>query len=78
MISFLREAEALAGIRHPNILPFLGACILAPTTFWLICEYMQGGTLAKCIHGDKGARKPLLQRLQYALEVGIVVVACAQ
>ncbi|CAD7700660.1 unnamed protein product [Ostreobium quekettii] len=69
MISFLREVEALAGIRHPNILPFLGACIVAPTTFWLVCEYMPGGTLGKWLHAEKYVRRPLLKRLQYALEV---------
>lgn len=27
MVSFLREVEALVALRHPNIMPFLGACI---------------------------------------------------
>lgn len=27
MISFLREVEALVTLRHPNIMPLLGACI---------------------------------------------------
>ncbi|CAD7696151.1 unnamed protein product [Ostreobium quekettii] len=69
MISFLWEVEALAGIHHPNVLPFLGACIIAPTTFWLVCEYMPGGTLGKWLHSERNARRPLLRRLQYALEV---------
>jgi len=75
-VSFFREIEALSCLRHPNILPFVGACFQKPDHCWLICEYMAGGTLAKWLHGDQGRSQPLIARLQKALELAQGMEAC--
>jgi serine/threonine protein kinase len=47
------QVEALATLRHPHVLPFLGACMLEATQFWLVTEYMEQGTLARWLHGHR-------------------------
>ncbi|GMH44888.1 hypothetical protein BSKO_12845 [Bryopsis sp. KO-2023] len=74
LVSFLREVEALAALRHPNVLPFFAACIKPPDKYWLICEFMTGGTLSKWVHG--GTRRGVVEKLQMALEVAQGMQAC--
>eukprot|EP01136_Pigoraptor_vietnamica_P028994 Opistho-1_new@7797 len=38
------EAKIMAGLRHPNIVLFMGACFEEPHCFF-ICEYMSRGSL---------------------------------
>ena len=44
-----------------------------PDACWLVCEFLQGGTLATWLHGPRGARaapaRPLPARLAAALDV---------
>jgi len=40
-LSFLREVEALSSLRHPHVLPFLGACMLDVQQYWLVTEFME-------------------------------------
>jgi serine/threonine protein kinase len=53
LTSFCRELEVLSGVRHPHVLPFLGAHFKDPDEFWLVTEYMEGGTLASWLHPKK-------------------------
>lgn len=73
LLNFLREIEALANLRHPNVVPFCAAVLEeSERKCWLVSEIMTGGTLAHWLHGDKGPlgpNKTLLQRVQKALEV---------
>uniref|UniRef100_A0A7S0UPE4 Protein kinase domain-containing protein n=1 Tax=Polytomella parva TaxID=51329 RepID=A0A7S0UPE4_9CHLO len=72
LTSFLREVETLSLIRHPNVVPFLGACLEPPNRFWLLSEYLPGGTLADWLHPSGSGfagRPPLARRLEMALEI---------
>mmetsp|Transcript_37408 Transcript_37408/g.105586 ORF Transcript_37408/g.105586 Transcript_37408/m.105586 type:complete len:408 (-) Transcript_37408:364-1587(-) len=71
---FLREVEAMSSVRHPCVLPFIGAVLSPPDATWILADWMPGGDLATWLHGDrtKGIPKlqrPLSHRLQKALEV---------
>eukprot|EP00210_Caulerpa_lentillifera_P006312 g6029.t1 len=74
-VSFYREIEALSCIRHPNILPFLGASINRPDHCWLVCEYMSRGTLSRWLYGDRTQRS-LLDRLEHCLSIARGMEAC--
>eukprot|EP00877_Chromochloris_zofingiensis_P011552 jgi/Chrzof1/6650/Cz19g04100.t1 len=80
MVNFLREVECLAALRHPHIVPFLGACLQDQHTTWLISEFMSGGTLAEWLHHEgqghsRPTSNPLIERLERALEVGRALAA---
>jgi len=53
---FLREVRTLAKLRHPCIVPFLGACLQPPNRCWILCKYMEGGTLAEWLHKGAGRK----------------------
>lgn len=40
-----------ASYRHPCT---AGACLQPPQNCWLVCEYLQGGTLSQWLYGTKG------------------------
>lgn len=72
LTNFLREIDALSHIRHPHVVPFLGAVLEPPQKCWLISEFMHGGTLARWLHGSPGASapsRPLLARLRMVYDV---------
>jgi serine/threonine protein kinase len=71
-LNVLREIECFSSVKHPNVLPFLGACLSDSERCLLVTEYMPGGNLKDWIHGNPGARKPyrkLSERLKMALDV---------
>lgn len=43
----LHEIELLAGLRHPDLVMFLGACLQDPTKVMFITELMEGGDLER-------------------------------
>ncbi|GLC40749.1 hypothetical protein PLESTB_000026500 [Pleodorina starrii] len=87
LTSFLREVETMSYIRHPNVVPFLGACLTAPDKLSLVSEYMTGGTLCEWLHpgglpapGTQSGNllnpaKPLLERLKMAHQVALGMCA---
>ncbi|MEW5301642.1 MAG: hypothetical protein WDW36_004490 [Sanguina aurantia] len=50
LANFVREVQSMSLLKHPHIVTFLGAVICAPLDFWLLTEYMPGGTLASWLH----------------------------
>lgn len=48
-LSFLREVEALSSVRHPHVLPFLGACMLDVQQYWLVTEFMEQVCVDMCV-----------------------------
>eukprot|EP00198_Chlamydomonas_reinhardtii_P002739 XP_001692075.1 predicted protein [Chlamydomonas reinhardtii] len=83
LTSFLREVETMSYIRHPNVVPFLGACLSGTDKLSLVTEYMTGGTLADWLHpggmpapGSSSGTltqpvRPLLERLKMAHQVAL-------
>lgn len=69
--SFLREVHVLACIRHPNVMPFYGACLQPPKHCMLLCEYLPGGNLKEWLYGQGRfpPKRALAARLQIALDV---------
>ncbi|KAI8468611.1 MAG: kinase-like domain-containing protein [Monoraphidium minutum] len=72
---FRREVEALSRLRHPNVVPFIGAVMEGPDRCWVVTEFMPGGSLAARLNRVRGGSAwakdawPLSQRLQMGLEV---------
>ena len=51
-LNFLREVSCLAAVRHPHVVPFLGAVLgEGPAALWLLSEYMPGGSMADWLRG---------------------------
>jgi serine/threonine protein kinase len=63
---FLREAQILASLSHPNIVRILDFAIQEGTPF-LVMEYVPGGTL-RTLH-PKGTRVPLETLVRYVTQV---------
>lgn len=71
-INFFREIECLAAVKHPNVLPFIGACLADAEHCFLVTEFMPGGTLKEWLYGAPGARRPrhtLAERVRMASQV---------
>lgn len=78
--TFLREVECLSGLRHPAVVPFLGAVLQGQDKCWLIAEYMPNGTLANMLETYKatpwGKKKWLLSdRMERAAEIASSLAA---
>jgi serine/threonine protein kinase len=80
-VNCLREIECFASVKHPRVLPFLGACMADPDNCLLVTEFMTGGTLKEWLYGSvPGGRKPwhmLSQRLEKGLHVCPRCLKCA-
>jgi serine/threonine protein kinase len=78
-LNVLREIDCFSSIKHPNVLPFLGACLSDSERCLLVTEYMPGGNLKDWLYGMPGARKPrrkLSERLRMALHVCLQSFLC--
>lgn len=77
--TFLREVECLSSLRHPGIVPFVGAALEGDAGCLIATEYCPNGTLAarlaKARTGGGGAMWPLSERLQAGLEVATALAA---
>ena len=52
---FKREANAVAMLDHPNILPLLGYTLRDGASFAFICEWMENGTLREYLQSHPEA-----------------------
>lgn len=50
---FAREVGALSAVRHPNVMALFGAVVEPPQRCWIVCERLDGGTLAEWLHGPR-------------------------
>uniref|UniRef100_A0A0G4GY53 Protein kinase domain-containing protein n=1 Tax=Chromera velia CCMP2878 TaxID=1169474 RepID=A0A0G4GY53_9ALVE len=63
---FLRELKVLAGVRHPNLVLFMGAC--TSPHFCIVTELCKGGDLYALLH-TPGMTLSWQQKLKIALDV---------
>jgi serine/threonine protein kinase len=77
LTTFLREVESLSLLKSPHIVPFLGASLQAPNHFYILTEYMAGGTLDQWLAAKPGSstRRSLADRAQMCLDVARGMVA---
>ncbi|XP_065188979.1 uncharacterized protein LOC135819654 [Sycon ciliatum] len=74
LMEFQREAEFMRTIRHPNIVLFIGAGVMPPSSIgaasipFLVVEYMPRGTLLSVLN-DKTVHIDHQQRLRMALDI---------
>jgi serine/threonine protein kinase len=70
--TFLREVRVQSRTRHPNVLPFYGACVDPPDRCWILTTLCHGGTLKQWLYPkgvDNGTKRPLAARLRIAHEL---------
>lgn len=66
--SFFREVETLYGLRHPNVVLLMGACI-EPGHFAIVTEYMPRGTLHSVLKDTPGTELSMELRVRMCLDV---------
>ncbi|KAJ3672367.1 hypothetical protein LUZ60_007088 [Juncus effusus] len=62
---FDQEVSIMKKVRHKNVVQFLGACT-KPPRFFIVTEFMSGGSLYDYLHKHKGALKP-----QFLLKISL-------
>jgi serine/threonine protein kinase len=71
LFRFKREARAMAKMRHPNIVSVYDFDVYGENTYYLVMEYIGGGTLKEKLTdlAERGERLPLTESIRIALEV---------
>eukprot|EP01090_Pellita_catalonica_P020957 TRINITY_DN7711_c0_g1_i1.p1 TRINITY_DN7711_c0_g1~~TRINITY_DN7711_c0_g1_i1.p1 ORF type:complete len:530 (+),score=70.55 TRINITY_DN7711_c0_g1_i1:14-1603(+) len=72
-----REAELMQTLRHPNVLQFLGACMIAPD-ICIVMEFMPRGSLYKILHDNNiDLPWPLRKRMAVDAAKGMNYLHCS-
>ena len=66
--SFLKEAQVLRNLSHPNVIKFMGIMFTKEKHLNLILEFISGGTLKDIIHNIANAL-PWKLRVGYAKDI---------
>ena len=66
--SFLKEAQVLRNLNHPNVIKFMGIMFTKEKHLNLILEYISGGTLKDIIHNISNVL-PWKLRVGYAKDI---------
>jgi serine/threonine protein kinase len=72
MENFLKEVEILRGLRHKNVVLYMGVCI-GQSSYMIITEYMDRGSLYNILH-EKNVRLPVERILDIIIEVAQAMV----
>lgn len=67
--NFLREAEMMSVVRHPNLVLYMGACGDPVTPLCIVSELFTGGSLYEYLHEDKDFRPSVMTSLHFALNI---------
>eukprot|EP00002_Diphylleia_rotans_P012917 TRINITY_DN2522_c0_g1_i4.p1 TRINITY_DN2522_c0_g1~~TRINITY_DN2522_c0_g1_i4.p1 ORF type:complete len:1709 (-),score=377.78 TRINITY_DN2522_c0_g1_i4:217-5343(-) len=65
--SFKQEISTMVGLRHPNILLYMGAC-MNPASLCLVCEFMTNGSLYDLLH-DKNSEISEEEKVQFMVDI---------
>jgi len=68
---FKREARAMAALNHPNIVGVYDFDVYGENSYYLVMEYISGGTLKQKLQGmaERNEKMPLAQAVKLATEV---------
>jgi len=72
IVRFRREAKAMAALSHPNIVGVYDFDTYDENTYYLVMEYISGGTLKELLEGlaAKNGRLPLEKAVNIIIQVG--------
>lgn len=68
--SFLKEVEILSGLKHRNIILFMGICV-SDSNYIIITEYMRHGSLHDVLYSKRS--KPILEKMSITRMLEIIV-----
>ena len=75
--SFLKEVEILSGLKHRNIILFMGICV-SDSNYMIITEYMQNGSLHDILYSRKSRslseKIPINRLLEIIVDVAKAMV----
>ena len=43
----------LTRLKHPNIMPIYGACIIEKKELWIVMQFIEGGSLFELLHSEQ-------------------------
>jgi len=69
LLELRKESVIMSRLRHPNILLFIGACVIPPN-LCIVTEYMPGGNVAKLLH-NRSVAIPWVTRLKMIKQVAL-------
>jgi serine/threonine protein kinase len=66
--AFLHEVRVLSKLAHPNLVLFMGVCVVPDKELCIVTEYLDEGNLEDRLLGP--AELPLYTRMKWALQAG--------
>lgn len=63
-----REIEILSGLRHPNIVTYLGAC-RPPPSWCLVMEYCRRGSLENVLYNQPEVKMGIIRKLRFLIHI---------
>eukprot|EP01089_Gocevia_fonbrunei_P016598 TRINITY_DN5188_c0_g1_i1.p1 TRINITY_DN5188_c0_g1~~TRINITY_DN5188_c0_g1_i1.p1 ORF type:complete len:681 (-),score=90.84 TRINITY_DN5188_c0_g1_i1:37-2079(-) len=72
---FEREVDLMRQLRHPNVLQFLGACLIAPDVC-IIMEFMNRGSLYRILHASCSLSGALRKKMAMDAARGMNYLHC--
>ncbi len=64
----MHEVRVLSKLAHPNLVQFMGVCVVAEKELLIVTEFLDEGNLEERLLGS--AELPLYTRMKWALQAG--------